>query len=370
MRPAHGLWITVDSALAEAVEASIDRDEQFTTTVSSYNVKPRPAELVIVSLDGRAIDYFGVSQAGRRVATGQITVGISNLVSIDKLTVNGLQMALPKRFVRRFIPPVSGAYRPTPALWAAILEVMTAQQPQIKVKLTQLTKMIGAAHTPRGRVSGGVEVFERDAVASALQVWGGPSYRKRILRKAVPNAASAPVAPFLTQLATVSVREDPQIDHDHVIFPGLEVARRDIVGSVVLTNGDDYLTILNCNRQPLERTLGVDLIYYNHRYDSFVLVQYKRMAEATDGTPEYRPHNDANHAKELKRMIQADKMLSRVPKAAVRATAAFRLSGQPFFVKLCEAKQQFYGLQTAERNRLDQGRSVVKGIPGVNVCSF
>ena len=37
-------------------------------------------------------------------------------------------------------------------------------------------------------------------------------------------------------------------------------------------------------------------------------------------------------------MIRADKMLSRVPKAAVRATGAFRLSGQPFFVKLCEAK--------------------------------
>lgn len=338
MRLAHGLWITVGKALAEAVAASIDRDDQFTTTVPSYNVKPRSAELVIVSLDGRAVDYLGVSQAGRRVATGLITVVISNVVPIDELTVKGLQASLPKRFVRWFTPPASGAYRPPPGAWAAILDLATAQRSGMKAKLKQLTKIIGGAQTTRGRVSGGVEVFERDAVASALQIWGGASYRKRILRKAVPRAPSTPVAPFLAQLATVSVREDPQIDHDHVTFPGLEVARRDVVGSVVLTNGDEYLTILNCNRQPLERTLGVDLIYYNHRYDSFVLVQYKRMAEAADRMPEYRPNRDASHATELKRMIRADKMLSRVPKAAGRATAAFRLSGHPFFVKLCEAK--------------------------------
>jgi len=54
----------------------------------------------------------------------------------------------------------------------------------------------------------------------------------------------------------------------------MRVARRDIVGSVVLHDHDEYLTILNCNRQPLEATLGVDLIYYNHRFDSFLLVQY------------------------------------------------------------------------------------------------
>jgi hypothetical protein len=100
--------------------------------------------------------------------------------------------------------------------------------------------MIGETSAPRGRVSGGIEVFDRDAVASALQIWGGTSYRKRILRKAVPRVASAPIAPFLARLKTVSVREDPQINHDHVTFPGMEVARRDVIGSVVLTNGEEY----------------------------------------------------------------------------------------------------------------------------------
>jgi hypothetical protein len=91
MRYAHGLWITVSSALSRAVVTSVERDEQFTTTVPSYDIKPRPAELVIVSMDGRAVDYCGVSQAGRRVATGLISIVVSNVVSIDKLTVKELR---------------------------------------------------------------------------------------------------------------------------------------------------------------------------------------------------------------------------------------------------------------------------------------
>jgi hypothetical protein len=80
------------------------------------------------------------------------------------------------------------------------------------------------------------------------------------------------------------------------------------------------------------------LIYYNHRYDSFTLIQYKRMTESEERMAEYRPSRDVSHAKELKRMTEADKLLELAPRAASRSTSAFRLSGHPFFVKLCEAK--------------------------------
>ena len=117
----------------------------------------------------------------------------------------------------------------------------------------------------------------------------------------------------------------------------MKVARRDVVGSVVLGNGGEFLTILNCNRQPLERTLGVDLIYYNHRFDSFVLVQYKRMTESDRGA-EYRPESDKGHEKELERMINADRLLRRAPKGKMQEAGAFRLLERPFYVKLCESK--------------------------------
>ena len=332
-----GLWLTVGGGkLADAVANSIDNQEQFSTTVIQSEIKPRSAELVLVSLNGRLIDYAGISQAGRRVATGQITIAISNLKEIG-VSCKELDAALPPRFSKRFRVPPDGAYRPTPRLWEEILKAIRGKIPAGGSAIDALNRTVAASQVPLGRIKGGLEVFERDAVASALQVFGGSAFRKKVLR-----AAGAPVkgdkAPFLSRLREVPIREDPQITHDQVEFPGMRISRRDVIGSVVLTDGIDYLTVLNCNRQPLEQTLGVDLIYYSHRFDSFVLVQYKRMREGRTGGAEYRPGSDPNHEKEVERMLKTEEFLNAQPKDESTSTSDFRLSEHPFYVKLCEPK--------------------------------
>lgn len=335
-----GLWVAFGGEpLAESVERSIEQHDHFTTTVTTREVKPRHAELAVVSLQGSRADYLGISQVGRRVATGQITIVLSNLVPLDGMSCATINTKLPRRFRNSFEPPEAGVYRPTPRLWEELLHVIGEERPNAKQRLADLRQIIAHSQQFRGRVEGGLEVFERDAVASALQIWGGPSMRKRILRGAVPDK-SAPVAPFLSQLKDVLIREDVQLGHDHLTFPGMEIARNDVIGSVVLrdSDGGGHLTILNCNRQPLEETLGVDLIYYNHRFDSFVLVQYKRMVSGDNGVPQYRPKSDASHDKELERMIDAQRVLRGIRNTTQIDTNTFRLSDQPFYIKLCEAK--------------------------------
>ena len=159
-----------------------------------------------------------------------------------------------------------------------LLKALAAKIPEHGPQFRDLMEAVKSAAKPPKKVRGGIEVYERDAIATAIQAWRGESLRKRILREAIPPF-TVPVASFLQNLHQVSIREDPQIIHDSGSFPGMEVAARHAIGSVILADGDEYLTILNCNRQPLETTLGVDLIYYSHRYDSFVMVQYKRMSE-------------------------------------------------------------------------------------------
>jgi hypothetical protein len=331
-----GLWITGGSGkLADAVAASIESSEMFSKTVTRSAIKPRQAELVLVSVRGERVDYIGISQSGRRASTGQITIVVSNLKEIG-LPCEELEAALPTRLSRYFSIPAEGAYRPSPKLWQELLGILRQSDPGLADVIRDLARRVTAAQVPQGRFDGGLEVFERDAVASALQVFGGPSFRKRILRKAGAPVRGS-VAPFLERLEGASVREDPQIIHDQSVFPGLNVARRDVVGSVFLTNGTENLTILNCNRQPLEQTLGVDLIYYSHCYDSFVLVQYKRMAEGAKGA-EYRPGNDASYEKEIKRMLESDAFLKKVPESTKMGTMDYRLSGRPFYIKLCEPK--------------------------------
>ena len=334
--PKSGLWITVGGGkLAEAVANSIDAHEQFSTTVIQSEIKPRSAELVLVSLNGELVDYVGISQVGRRVATGQITIAVSNLNEIG-LSCKELDAALPPRFSKHSWVPGEGTNRPTPRPWEEILKAIRAKLPDAGSAIDGLNRTVAASQVQPGRIEGGLEVFERDAVGSALQVFGGSAFRKKVLRK-----AGAPVkgdtAPFLLRLGEVSIREDPQIIHDQAIFPGMGISRRDVIGSVVLTDGREYLTILNCNRQPLEQTLGVDLIYYSHRFDSFVLVQYKRMSKGKQGA-EYRPGNDPSHEKEVERMLKTEEFLKAQPKAKNTSTSDFRLSGRPFYVKLCEPK--------------------------------
>lgn len=334
-----GLWIAIGGgSVAEAIERSIETDECFSTVVSSRDVRPRDAELAMVALHGDTANYLAISQIGRRIATGQVTIMVSNLIDLRDLRKSTIRDSLPAKFRGRFDPPKSGFYRPTPRLWEEILAVVRTQRPELAARANDLRHIVAGSRRVSVRVEGGLEVLERDAVATSLQAWGGTAVRKKALRGANPKRTS-PVAPFLSQLKGVSLREDPQVIHDHATFPGMNIARRDVVGSVVFTDphGENYLTILNCNRQPLERTLGVDLIYYNHRFDSFVLVQYKRMTTRREGIAEYRPDNDPNHDKELQRMLDAEKVLREV-RTRGRGTNSFRLSRRPFFMKLCESK--------------------------------
>ena len=119
----------------------------------------------------------------------------------------------------------------------------------------------------------------------------------------------------------------------------MEIARRYLVGGIALENQrDERLTILNCNRQPLETTLGVDLIYYAHSYDSFVMVQYKRMSGQSGGKAAYRPSADKNYEPELSRMSTIEEELMANSEVPIGKHAEFRLSSRPFFVKLCESK--------------------------------
>ena len=58
----------------------------------------------------------------------------------------------------------------------------------------------------------------------------------------------------------------------------------------IASNGcSDYMFALSDPSVPLEQTLGVDLIYYQHQYRSYILVQYKRMSQNGIGGWEFRP---------------------------------------------------------------------------------
>ena len=152
------------------------------------------------------------------------------------------------------------------------------------------------------------------------------AFRRGELGEARPDGLSS----FVEVLSDLRTPEDPAIVYDSMRFLTSTASSTPQV-SCVFSKGDERLTVINVNRQPLERTTGADLIYVNETTKSFVLVQYKTFRREGEHSSHlvYRP--DAQFAAELKRMR---KIKVRPPGST--PTLRFRLHPGCCFLKICK----------------------------------
>lgn len=331
----NGLLISMfNRRQAEAIAKSIHYRDSFTATVP-IAIQPKSAELVAISLSLGKIDFLGICVTGGRVATAVRKMTVSNLVPIAGLSLATIQQELPKRFRTNATSQESEFTRIPPRTWEEMLKAIArlCSNPELDIPALQKKAHIAGLKWPR--MAGGLEALERDAVATAVEAWGGSGLRRRVLQEASESSRGVS-APFLSRIRNAVVREDVEINHDQISLPGFTIRPGDIAGLVELYGENGKLTVLNCNRQPLEQTLGVDLIYYHHSFDSFVLLQYKRMKRASHGQLCYYPDSDGNHDKEMSLMAKAETFIDQQSLPQPPTTASFCLSDSPFFIKLCE----------------------------------
>jgi hypothetical protein len=114
-------------------------------------------------------------------------------------------------------------------------------------------------------------------------------------------------------------------------IPGYDLITTLQYAAAVFESYTCRLTVVLANRLPLEEQTGTDLIYFNEKFRSFVMVQYKAMERENNETFFRLP--DAQLTTELERMRA---LRSELMKCAVgSAKDEFRLSDNPFFLKLC-----------------------------------
>ncbi len=148
-----------------------------------------------------------------------------------------------------------------------------------------------------------------------------------------PPAGGRSLTSFLDGLPSSRLREDPMIVNDLMTFPGHEFVRKTSYGAAVFQGEHQHLTVILANRQPLEKTLGTDLIYFNETFRAFVMVQYKAMEQdKTTKEAIFRLPNTML-ADEIGRMDEALKGLRASNSSA--GLADFRLNENPFFLKFC-----------------------------------
>ena len=303
--------------LDEAYSTLADEYGEFTVTVP-LRMAMEPREVWLLGLPDesspeRAITHAAVAERGRKVASFDRHVRVFSLIKVRPLFVEELRSAVSRKH-RAHV----GGRTPSSA-WAATLLSLERLRPEIADDLRFLRRLAGEA-TLRS-VTGGLRL-EKDAVGVALEMSGMD--RKRYLRDWSPPARSDG---FLNGLSSVRLREDQAIQHDAGVFGKWRTIARHVTGETVFeSRRGERLTVINTNRTPMERVLGVDLVYYSYRFGSFVIVQYKMFREE-GGRWVYRP--DEQFYEELHRM-------SALPSSEWDGLSAnYRFSSDPRYLKLC-----------------------------------
>lgn len=223
----------------------------------------------------------------------------------------------------------SGGLLP-PKSFEAVVDALMQLSPQMAGSLRRYS-------APRRRRIEGIPgpsrtalAYQKEAVATAL-AFAGIS-RSELQDWDFDAQPGGRPDSYLDGLPQLRMREDQMLMNDLASLPGYDAIRHMPHPAVVFESGATRLTVVLANRLRLEEQLGVDLIYYNETYRSFVMVQYKAMDSEVGAGALFRLP-DAQLATEVGRMDEMWAALSSV--AGSTETDGFRLCSNPFFLKLC-----------------------------------
>jgi hypothetical protein len=297
----------------------IERGQYFTDTLPS-EPKVEVRQVALVSLDGNAVDFAALMTRSGKAASYKWRVRFEEYVEVDP--------PLEFQEIRQLISPerLEAAERSkgvqfTEEEWAEWRQVLAGFRPHLP--LDELEHLAEARRLPTSGDPEPIVAYEHDAVGLALSFAGID--RRPILK----GWTGSQEAPFLQGLYEFNALEDRMIEYDARVFGGWEHIRDGAVGIAEFQDRDKRLTVVNVNRAGVEHALGVDLVYYNHDFAAYVLVQYKRMTRRRNGSGyEFRPDNQLQ--KELGRLRSLVN-----PSTTLDDPREFRLDDHGAYLKLC-----------------------------------
>lgn len=305
-------------------EYLVDERGEFTDTRPS-DPKLAERQVALVCFERDEIAAFALMTRGMKAASYKWRVKLQDFVEVDPPpALAEVAEHLESRVARTFAAARRGAgHQFDGATWDVVRSGVIAARADIAGALDDLEQRASLRRPRLSRSDGEpIVAYELDAVGLALELAGMD--RRPVLR----SWHGTESAPFLEGLSQFEALEDRMIEHDARVFGGWDLLQQGAVGIVEFSQGARKLTVINVNRAGVEHALGVDLVYYNHEFDSYVLVQYKRMAPRQDGGFEFRP--DRQTRKELDRMRRI--MPSGEGPFSIRE---FRLDPFGAYLKLC-----------------------------------
>ncbi len=299
----------------------------FTYGLSRSDLEPGRNEIAILSFTGQSLDYLSFATETQAAETGRVRMRFSEFFNLDRLPVNELERC-PELYAELTGHLARPAARLTAQNWDALLNLIAERRPQAADFIRDLEKLRGM-EAPSGSSDAYENIAqEKDATRVALEIFG---LDKDEIRSGL-RVDEVKVAPFLKNIKQAVLLEDQILSHQSRILPGFERINDYVQGWVEFEKENERVTIFNANRTSVERVLGVDLVYYNHRFDSYVMVQYKRLPKATRGW-----HFNAAEPQFQKDLTRMKRFASYSGgRQVTRGPLDYRLGGEYFFFKFCK----------------------------------
>ncbi len=325
----------------DSIRYSLKSNRPFSEALSIDMFKKGVREIFFITLDGKNIEWCCLAEKKRRVVTDKYKVEFKNFVRLaPSINIDNLKHELKKALKGHFIRSTSGNGGViTPKTWKSLLEIIEKNDPENFEKITGLFSKRFDQYVKTDKR--GIGAYKKDASSFALNIGEiDPKNEDTVLNLSYGNQKRLSernederLPPFLKGLEAPVLLEDQMIYHDCSVFDDWSElnSRPDVTAQFV--QGNKIVTISNYNRHVIEEQTGVDMLYYNHHYDSYALIQYKRL---DPNEKVFRPI-DANYEKELKNMERLIDVAG-LDNNNYSSPKEYRMNNMFCFFKLCEAK--------------------------------
>lgn len=323
--------------------------ESFSDALSVPDWELGQLNIALLGFTDSTIDYIALAKKGKRVVTSKNRIDFSALVNLNSIPIRAVESRLNERLQRYLIRVSQGAGGVIPpATWLALISAIKAERPNLVEDIDRLLSLRRYSGYRLNGDAADILLQEREALGIALNIFSGSNQlRDQVLSEWAPYDDTVVAVNETDATATLSnlgigrssfmkgipqryIQEESAIQHDLFNWSGM--TPRHEAGVSVFEQGGRRLEVHYANRNALEHTLGVDLIYYNEEFQLFVLVQYKLMREER-GVVLYRP--DSQLYAELERMDQVYKSIHN--STAIQSHKEYRLNDDGFMVKLVPA---------------------------------
>ena len=343
-----GLLIIFDEAqrhnlIQESVEGGL---ESFSDALS-IDWKLGQLNIALLGFSDSTIDYISLARKGKRVVTSKNRIQFSRIVDLHSIPIHEIELRLDEKIKRYFMKASQGIGGVIPPeTWMAIIRVIKVLRPAIVEDIDRLFSLSNYSEYQLNGEVADIFLQEREALGVSLDIFSGNSLlRDRVLGEWAPykntvvdvNDAEltaklttnleAGRSSFLSGIPHSYIQEESALQHDLFNWPGMTTQHES--GISIFKQGSRRLEVYYANRNDLEHTLGVDLIYYNKSFQSFILVQYKLMREE-GGLYLYRP--DIQLTNELARMDNFYNSFRNRP--PIKSHEEYRLNDDGFMLKL------------------------------------